>query len=74
MSSITYNVPTYSEVANKRAGGNSRAKWIFFKKLINVQGQINMQGGNFSTPKNMQVKNTYMFVQFFEHFFATGNL
>ena len=47
------NIPNYySKVANKRAGANKSAWWIFLRKLINVQGEINMQGGNILIPEN----------------------
>ena len=58
----------YSKVANKRAGANKSAWWIFLRKSINVQGQISMQWGKILTLKNMQGEITYIYFKFFEHF------
>ena len=41
---------------------------FFPKKIIDVQGQISMQGGNFLTNKTIEGEITYMYVQFFEIF------
>ena len=54
---------TYSKVANKRAGRNKRVWRIFFKKIIYIQGQISMEGGNLLTLKNMDGEITYNICQ-----------